>query len=107
MSYKRQRRRFGFLACQAEEHGLCGQVTVDVSYARWLDSPDAATAFRRAGLQDLRVQLCSTSEFASQVECMAVGLQTGDVAASAPKHDAQHSQHTSAARAVQGTLRSF
>ncbi|CAE7835847.1 fmr1 [Symbiodinium sp. CCMP2592] len=50
--------------CSSREGNVAGvlqkaEVTVDVSYARWLDSPDAATAFRR-------------------VECMAVGLQTGD-----------------------------
>ncbi|CAE7808101.1 fmr1, partial [Symbiodinium sp. CCMP2456] len=50
--------------CSSREGNVAGvlqkaEVTVDVSYARWLDSPDAASAFRR-------------------VECMAVGLQTGD-----------------------------
>ncbi|OLP82213.1 Fragile X mental retardation syndrome-related protein 2 [Symbiodinium microadriaticum] len=50
--------------CSSREGNVAGvlqkaEVTVDVSYARWLDSPDAAIAFRR-------------------VECMAVGLQTGD-----------------------------
>ena len=56
-------RHWGFLSCQAKlENGFfsCAgfrrKVTVDVSYARWLDSPDAAIAFRRARLQDLRVQ---------------------------------------------------